>query len=238
MLCTLAQAELRTWTLKSGKTKTAEYVIIMSSDVILKTKRGKQIKIPVNQLSQEDLDFLELANPPKLKIQVLKNAKRIIYKPTLNLGDPPQNSHFAVGARIEKTSSQPYTRELKVEIFSIADEIEGKNFVLLDRVETNLIFSAENDYTCTLWTKMARLNNYDQDNYQRRGEKVKGQMVVITDERGVIIASNVSNSWFLDIINELREFPIGKHFDKTGTRVWPPQPDPPPNWGVWDHVFS
>lgn len=237
MLCTLTQAELRTWTLKSGKTKKAEYVIIMSGDVILKTKRGKQIKIPTDQLSQEDLDFLELANPPKLKLQVLKNEKQVRYEPVLNPALPPQNANMAIGVHVKKESSQPYTRELAIELFSIADEIDGNNFILLDRVGTNLVLSAENKYTCTLWTKMARLNNYDMNEYQRRGEKFKGQMVIVTDERGEIIASNISNSWFLDIINELREFPIGKHFDKTGTRVWPPQPDPPPDWGVWDEYY-
>ena len=48
-------------------------------------------------------------------------------------------------------------------------------------------------------------------------------MIVITDERGEIIAENVSNDWMLDIIDILREFPVGRHFDKTGARVYPPR---------------
>ena len=85
---------------------------------------------------------------------------------------------------------------------------------------------------------MARVTDYVLDfSNVRRGEKVKGQMIVITDERGEIIASNISNDWFLDIIEKLRQFPIGRHFDKTGERVWPPQPNPPPDWGSMDQYF-
>ena len=104
MLCTLAQAELRTWTLKNGKTKDAEYKTIMSGNVILKSKRGRQIKIPLDQLSKTDLTFLELANPPKFKLQVLKNENRVQYKPVPNDALPPQNrkrKYPALSARIK-----------------------------------------------------------------------------------------------------------------------------------------
>ena len=30
---------------------------------------------------------------------------------------------------------------------------------------------------------------------QRRGERFKGHMVVVTDERGKIVAQNISNDW-------------------------------------------
>ena len=242
MLCSLAQAELRTWTLKNGKTKEAEYVLIMSDTVILKTKRGRQLKLPINQLSLEDLDWLVLANPPKLKIQIKKRQTSIKFGWMPNLGSnnsPPKDSFFARGVTVTKESSKPYPNELKIELFSFADEIDGKNFVLLDRVSTNITLSAENEYSCTLWTKKARLNDEnDWFSQQRRGEKPKGQMVIITDERGVIIDSNISNKWMLDILEELREFPVGKHFNKAGERVWPPQPDIPQDWGVMDQWFD
>jgi len=51
-------------------------------------------------------------------------------------------------------------------------------------------------------------------------------MIIIIDERDEIIASNISNDWFLDVIAPLREFPIGKHFDETGSRIQDGAPAP------------
>ena len=242
MLCSLAQAELRTWTLKSGKTKEAEYVVIMNDKVVLKTEKGRQLKIPLNQLSQEDLDWLTLANPPKLKIVTKKRQTPVKFQWMPNESgnkNPPEDYFLAVGVTVTKESNRPYPNELKIELFSFAEEIDGKNFVLLDRVSTNITLSAENEYSCTLWTKSAYLTDENDSFAQhRRGEKPKGQMVLITDERGIIIASNISNKWTLDILDQLREFPTGKHFNKAGERTWPPQPKRPLDWGGMDSWFN
>lgn len=56
------------------------------------------------------------------------------------------------------------------------------------------------------------------------GERFKGRMAVVTDERGKIVAQNISNAWMLDIIGFLRGFPVGRHFSKAGERVYPPRP--------------
>ncbi len=81
----------------------------------------------------------------------------------------------------------------------------------------------ENEGLFTFWGRKTEMRDYRDWDGNRRGRKFKGYMVVITDERGEIIATDLTNDWFLDIIEPLREFPLGKHFDKTGTRVYPPR---------------
>ncbi len=132
-------------------------------------------------------------------------------------------THITLGVKIEQLRKKPYARELKVELFSIASEIDGNNFVLLDRQEGTFTLSAENGGTHEFWGKTADMRDYKDWEGNRRGRRFKGHMIVVTDERGEIIAHDLTNDWFLDIIEPLRNFPVGRHFDKTGARVYPPR---------------
>ncbi|RKX37562.1 MAG: hypothetical protein DRP64_16980, partial [Verrucomicrobia bacterium] len=218
-----SQTGMRQWTLKSGKSVEAELVLQMGNKTVLKTNRGKQIKVPTSELSAEDLDYLELASPPPLKLTLQKETDMFRFRDVLNPTAPPRLFELTLGVKIEKLNTTPYTRELKVELFSIADEIDGDNFVLLDRQEGTFVLSRENGGIHEFWGQKSRMRDYMDFVGNRRGRKFKGHMIVITDERGEIIAQNITNDWFLDIIEPLRELPLGRHFDKTGTRVFPPR---------------
>jgi len=220
------QAVIRLWTLKNGKSVEAELVVQMGDKTVLKTTQGKQLKVPTRELSAADLDYLELANPPPLKLTRQKETDMFRFKDVLNRMLPPRLFEITVGVKIEKTNQKPYTRKLKMELFSIADEIDGDNFVLLDRQEKTFVFSEESGGIQEFWGEKAYMRDYMDFVGNRRGLKFKGHMIVITDERGEIIAQNITNDWFLDIIEPLREFPVGRHFDKTGTRVYPPRARP------------
>ncbi len=217
------QTKMRQWTLKSGKSVEAELVVQMGNKAVLKTARGKQVKVPVSELSAEDLDFLELASPPPMKITFLKELDKFDFKVLPIATAPPIVREITTGVKIEKTNQKPYTKELKVELFSFASEIDGNNYVLLDRAGGSFTFTKENEGLYELWGKEANMKDYLDAEGNRRGERFKGHMVVITDERGEIVAQSISNSWMLDIIDTLRQFPLGRHLDETGARVYPPR---------------
>ena len=215
--------KLRLWMLKSGKSVKAELVIQMGHKTILKTDQGKKLKIPTNELSEEDLAYLELASPPSLKLTVQKEVDRFRFPDVISAAIPPVLTEFTLGVKIEKLRKKIYTRELKVELFSIASEIDGNNFILLDRKEGTFTLSEQNDGFYEFWGRKTEMRNYKDWEGNRRGERFKGHLVVVTDERGEIIAQNITNDWFLDIIESLREIPIGRHFDRTGARIHPPR---------------
>jgi thiol-disulfide isomerase/thioredoxin len=57
--------ELRTWSDSSGKFSVkASLVAVEDGQVILKTPQGKEIKLPVDRLSQKDKDYLERTSNP------------------------------------------------------------------------------------------------------------------------------------------------------------------------------
>jgi len=218
-------SKMRTWTLRNGKSIEAEFVLQMGDKAVLKNARGKQVKVPVSELSEEDLDYLELASPPPLKIAFLKRQDRFKFEIIPLMSDMPVYTKFTGGVKIEKTNQKPYSRALRVELFTIASEMDGNNYILMDRTEGVFTPSKENGECYELWGHGFYLRDYIDGVGDRRGERLKGHMIVVTDERGEIVAKDISNDWMLDNLDFLREFPVGRHFNKDGERVYPPRPN-------------
>ena len=59
-LVAICNAELRTWTAVNGKKVEAEFVSNSDGQVALKMKTGKIFKVPLNNLSKGDQEFLNL----------------------------------------------------------------------------------------------------------------------------------------------------------------------------------
>ncbi len=214
---------LRTWTLKGGEVVEAKYVMQMGDKTILENANGRQVKVPSRDLSTEDQDYLELVNPPPLKISLLKDESRFHFPDVISTAPIPKLTRITIGVKIEQLNSKPYGRKLKLELFSIASEIDGNNFVLLDRQETTFSLTKENGRSFVFWGKPAEMRDYQDWDGNRRGRRFKGYMAVVTDERGVVVAKSMTNDWFFDIIESLRTLPVTRHFDKTGKRVYPPR---------------
>ena len=71
-ICVTANAEMRIWTSKKGKTVEAEYIKMYGSQVVLKTAEGRTLHVPVFGLCDDDQDYLShvAAVPPKIVASV------------------------------------------------------------------------------------------------------------------------------------------------------------------------
>jgi len=221
---------LRTWASASGKKFEARYVTRMGDKVVLKDSRGKQRKIPLSKLNEEDLLYVELANPPKFNIDFTKLSKQIILDQSPYSVDVagdwlPRRYEYVFGAKLKQMSANEYNHNLHVEFFAIGAEIDGDNYILLDRQESDFMPTKENKRFYEFYGDPIYMNVRDWSVISMyRGQKYGGYLVVVTDERGKIIDTASSSKWLPEILSQLRALPIGKHFDKTGTRVAPPRP--------------
>ena len=68
---------MHTWTMADGRTLKAKLVNRFGDKAVLRNEQGKTIKIPLNQLSAEDAEYLELAQPPALDINFLNTMKTV-----------------------------------------------------------------------------------------------------------------------------------------------------------------
>ncbi|RKX40518.1 MAG: hypothetical protein DRP64_12525, partial [Verrucomicrobia bacterium] len=219
--------KMRNWTSGAGKIVKAEFVTVIGDKAVLKDARGKQWKIPLAQLSDEDRLFIELARPPTFNIDFFKkSATRSIDAGPFasDLRWVPRIYDYIFGVRLKQMSAGKYNQELKVEYFAIGEEINGDNYILLDRQESAFTLTKENGYTHEFSGGKVMLEVRDwtffADLY--KGEKYGGYLVLVTDQRGEIIDVGSSHKWLPGIADKLRNFPLGKHFDKTGIRTYPP----------------
>ena len=220
----------RTWTLESGKTFDAEFVTMIGKSAMMKSKRGRQKRIILNQLSEADREFIELSSPPKFKIDFLKSSSTQFFIESPDIpGWTPDQLNYRFGARVTQDGAGRYNQELKVEIFAIGDEIEGDNFVLLDRLETRFTPSRENkfrhEYKSDVSVKVREVDVGWGSNsiFGRRGIKYGGNLIVVSDKNGRIVDYSASNNWMIGALPRLRILPLGKHFNKSGMRVFPPR---------------
>lgn len=97
------------------------------------------------------------------------------------------------------------------------------NIILLDRRSSSFTPGKENQYAHQFHGNPVMVMNYELLS-QRNGNKYKGNLVVVTDERGVIIQHRASTPWLFDNLEDLRQIPVGAFMDKTCTRVHPTGP--------------
>ena len=217
---------MRIWGEPDGKRLEARFLTVIGGKAVLEDSRGRQRKIPLARLSGEDREFIEFAQPPEFNIDFSKQStqRHIPESPDIT-GNPPKVLDYVFSARLAQTSAGIYNHELKVEFFALGREVNGDNFILLERQESQFTPTAENRRshtfhgdTVTLVQTVAYFGRGE-----TRGRKYGGYLVVVTDERGRIVDHGASNKWLPGILGQLRSLPLNSHFDKTGTRVGVPR---------------
>jgi hypothetical protein len=216
-----ATAETRVWTMANGKTVEAEFVTFLGGKVSLRNLKGKTLKIPANQFSEVDLSYIDLLMPPKLDLQFSKTTTQRVFPDSLS--ELPRSMYLDFKVKISQKSSKPYSHALVVEVFAIADEIDGEKKILLDYQKEPFKLTEGSDSEFEIRGKQAELLDYVIRG-QRRGEKFGGYMIVVTDSRGEIISHKTSSDMLFQNLANLRKVPLGKYFDENCNRCFPTSP--------------
>jgi len=238
-------AKTRLWTLADGKKKPfeAEYVIIFGGKVVLKLKNGKKIRVPLNELSKTDREFVELKNPPKLTINFTKTTKQ---RKTPRQAESAEKNHpspkvefMTFFVSIKKTSAQPYPHKLTVEYFAFGKEINGNREILLAREKRAFSFKGKNRVyefqgkTVELVRYVIVIGSWEKGFHMPdRGEKYDSFVVIVKDKLGKIIAYKSPKKNLYRVIDKISKLHEGCFFDPdTGVRMYPSRPDHFPFFG-------
>lgn len=222
------QAEMRTWTTSDGQTFEAEYVSSSGDKIILRTDRGKTKRFQRSLLSPEDIEYVELTNPPAFNVDFFQQSSQMIIKSPpdeyFTQFAPPKILNYVFGAKIKQISANSYNQELCIEFFAIGGEVWGNKLILLDRQQSYFTPNKENNRSHKFSSgRTVRLIEYEMYGASR-GRKYFGNLVTVTDKRGEIIAYTTSNEWLFENLENLKELPINAYFDKTCTRTYPTPP--------------
>ena len=222
---------VRVWNFKSGDVLEGEYIAMMGDKIVLKTIKGKQVKIPVNSFSDEDKRYAVLSDPPDFSVDFIKTSTtssgRYMLSPKeLQWGLlPPRVNDFTFGARVRQTSARPYNYELQVEYFAIGQQLlDDDKFIFLDRGSSAFTPTKDNKRSMEFKGKrVVEMQTYPLHD-QMRGRKFKGHLVLVRDQRGEIIAYSASSEWLFEQREKLMRLPIGVFFDENCDRVFPTGP--------------
>jgi hypothetical protein len=136
--------------------------------------------------------------------------------------------NFIFKARLKQISSGIYDHNLTVDYYAIGRQRQPNDpqlFLIEHQVATFNPAKQGKDRTFTFSGKPIRLMNFESQN-QKRGRKYQGYLVVVTDERGVVVAHQASPASLFDVWDELKKLPNGAFFDrKTGKRIPPSNPE-------------
>jgi hypothetical protein len=193
---------------------------------VLRDARGKTKKVLLSLLSAEDNLFIELNEPPEFNISFSKQSKP---RPEIDPGPfipwtPPTLIDYVFSSKINQHSAGDYNHEFRVEFFAVGSEVDGDNYILLDRQSSVFTPSKENGRSHAFSGPPILCYDYVDWYSQKRGSKYGGYLITVTDVRGRIIAHEATSKWLFENLENLRSLPIGKHFDKTCARVFPPRP--------------
>ncbi len=217
---------VRLWTMADGRSIEAEFVTEVARNAVLKNKRGRQIKIPMRDLSEADRSFILLSIPPVLDINFAKTSKQGRFGDTLNGNAPPVRSTiFTFSCRIKKTSLRPYDFDLTAEFFAVGNEFGGNKKMLLDYQKADFRLTEENNFAFEFTGNPVDLIDYNM-NDEHKGRKYSNFLVVIKDSRGKVIAYRTPSENLYRNLDNLRKVKVGWYFDKQGVRCLPTPPKP------------
>lgn len=230
MVCWGSHAEMRPWSTVSGQTLEAEYVsITLSDEVVVKTEDGKEIKIPLNTLSDEDQDYISLLHPPKVDAEFYYKTESWTVPSSDYFPKNPTVTQEKIrcGAQVKQLSAKTYNHELTVHYYAIGQQfLDRDKYYIIDKRSASFVLSQENKRAFEMkgqWTNFPMEFTLEANHY---GKKYVANLVVVSDMRGEVLTWSGKKS-LLPIRDKLDELPIGAYFDlKTGKRVHPTGPIP------------
>lgn len=233
-----AFSEARTWTLTSGETVDGEYNMYAFEKVYIRKADGTQAKVPIEELCEEDRRFVELANPPELKVEYRESAqsKEYVADVWIDNGGGSHDNHpikltpARFGAEIFQTSIPIYEHELIIEMYVLTQQnYDQYNYHIIAHSKSKPFkLTKENglhyEYEDPKTYMILRYNLYSE---LKRGEKLGEFLILVRDEQGKVIAYNGSKKWLTKYLDRLQELPVGAWINDKCERVHPTTP----GWG-------
>lgn len=232
-LALTAECEMRVWKDLAGNEYEAEFQHELFDKVTLRTADGKEHRLGVEELSDHDQKYLRVMVPPQIALDC-KVSRNYIDPPwDLWHHDSPVFTRITAEVTVRKVSKRPFTSRLEAELYLVAREVDGENFILLSRTPSSFLLLNE---THQFAVEPVDVRVYSESAFGnvRRGEEYDGYLLVVSDAAGRILETRTDLSdWICDpaVIANLRETALhgpasfrNRHFDKTGNKVKVPRP--------------
>jgi len=210
LLAATAQAEFRAWSDVNGNTVEAEYIRMAVDTVVLRKRDGKEVRVPLNTLSEGDRQYAMLLNPPRIDIVVKDDVDSSMLRARRN--SEARMEAVNVDVQIRKASSEAYDAELSLDVILIGKTLPLSRYEVLEHSRSKFAFSNENKGLHECRCGPVDIRNIKGGRNQ--GSEYEGYLVVVRDSRNQVIAVKGSRLEFEKNAGALLDADKGDAFDE------------------------
>lgn len=225
--CASSFAEMRIWRDNSGNTYAGEYVRVIFGGVAIRMPDKQQVNIPLENLSNEDMKYLQKLILPKIALDV-RSKKRELERNPKNQANATafwfETMVAELTVTVRKQGKMPYDGTLLMEVYFFADEVVTDDIRLFSKQSANVVFNEENGgvFTFKASAQIDRFLCYTGD---IRGAEYSGYLVVVYDPDGNRMAYKTNLSWIKeDKLDQLRKYRTFTFMDKDARKRPVPRP--------------
>jgi hypothetical protein len=193
---------LRMWTGEDGKRFEGTFVRELLGRVQIRDTKDQLQMISVDKLAKADLKYLQESIVPEVDIKIRKETD---LKPEMEWtisGD--KTTLYTCKITIEKKSDMDCKTGLTAELYLIADEEDGDNYILIERAENKFVFPEGRDSKIEWIVEKIPIRRYFSGwavtSAKWRGGTYLGYIVTVLDPKGNVVASktDISNVDWMD----------------------------------------
>lgn len=217
-LCLNLSATMHTWVTKNGDRFEAEYVREMFDKITVRLPDGTTRILPVEELSDADVQYARQAVPPEIEIDVSVSSENKpipqIYKDATYLNSQDYTTIWKARVTVRQISQSPYAGKLPVEVYLLGQEVATPDYRTVGIARGQVEFTAENEGVYEL-VATAQTRRYWEYSDEWRGVKYAGYVVIVFDPQGNVLASKTDLRWLKDQsekLAKLRTYPAGLYF--------------------------
>ncbi len=196
-------AEVRVWTGEDGQRFQGEFLRELLGRIQVRDSKGKLHMISLDKLSKADQIYLQNSVVPEVDITVRKSS---FQKPEMEWtisGD--KTTLYTCEITIEKESEMDSKAPLTAELYFIADEEDGDNYILIQHESKKFVFSEGNDSEFEWVVRDIPIRRYYAgwavSSSKWRGGNYLGYIVTVLGPKGNIVAykTDIGNEeWMSD----------------------------------------
>jgi len=218
LLGTSVFSEVRMWTGEDGQRIEGTFQRELLGRIQIRDTKGKLYLIPLEKLAKSDLSFLQKNIVPEVDINFRKNS---VFKPEMEWTIPgDKTTLYTCTVTIDKKSEMDSKVMLTAELYLIADELDGDNWVLQSYDKKRFMFPEGKDSSFEFTVKDVGFRRYEEkwggQTTGTRGESYLGYLIVVLDGKGRLAdyKTDLDNEpWFKDddvagTVDKLRELAI------------------------------
>lgn len=183
-------AEMRVWTGEDGELFEGEFQRELLGRVQVLDAKGEKRLMSLEKLSIADLNYLKKNVVPDVEITCRKSST---IRPPLEWtirGD--QTLLYTCDVTLEKKSDMDSSSKLTAELYVIAEEVDGDNWVLVHREAKKFVFPEGRHSSYSFTVDGIECRRYDarwaKQSRKWRGWTYLGYVVVMLDQKGQIAA--------------------------------------------------